>query len=217
MPVEIADNISELNENYPIGSSDFISQGDDHLRLLKTAIKATFPNVADTIHVSHTVLNYLLGTTSNVQNQINARANSALFPNIANTIHASNTEINYLVGATSNIQAQINGRANTSGNNASGTWGIHISGNSVGATLANTATIASTITSQGSLATKSTINNSDWSGTDLAVTNGGTGASDASGALTNLGIANNATRTIYISTGDPTGGADGDLWYKYVA
>ena len=53
MTVESASFISGLNASYPPGS-DSISEGDDHLRLIKTVLKATLPNADEAINGVHT-------------------------------------------------------------------------------------------------------------------------------------------------------------------
>lgn len=46
MPLETTVNsIADLNEQWPVGSSDLVSQGDDHIRILKQALKLTFAGV----------------------------------------------------------------------------------------------------------------------------------------------------------------------------
>lgn len=58
MAVENATYIHELNAAAPTQTED-MGEGDDHIRLLKATIKATFPQVQGTTSVSHTVLDDL--------------------------------------------------------------------------------------------------------------------------------------------------------------
>lgn len=59
MPVESsANNISQLNQNYPT-AEDYVSEGDDHIRLIKKTVKQTFSKVTDLVSVSHKQLNTL--------------------------------------------------------------------------------------------------------------------------------------------------------------
>lgn len=48
MPLESATYISDLNASNP-AASDVVSQGDDHIRLIKSALKATFPNINNAV------------------------------------------------------------------------------------------------------------------------------------------------------------------------
>lgn len=56
MTVESASYVNGLNASYP-ASSDQKSEGDNHLRLLKTCLLATFPNLSGAVTVTHTDLN----------------------------------------------------------------------------------------------------------------------------------------------------------------
>lgn len=76
MTVEVAPYINSLNSLWPDGS-DAKSEGDNHIRLLKSSIKATFPNVSGSMNATHAELNHVVGVTSPIQTQINTKSPSA--------------------------------------------------------------------------------------------------------------------------------------------
>lgn len=63
MGLETATYINGLVATNPVGATDPKSQGDDHLRLLKATILATFAAITGAVSASHTELNLLTGAT----------------------------------------------------------------------------------------------------------------------------------------------------------
>jgi hypothetical protein len=57
MGLEAATFIHQLNAANPVGASDPKGQGDDHLRMIKACLQATFPNIAGAVTPTHTQLN----------------------------------------------------------------------------------------------------------------------------------------------------------------
>jgi hypothetical protein len=59
MALETGSFISDLNSSNP-QSTDSVSQADDHIRLIKSTVKATFPNVTGAVTKTHSQINDLL-------------------------------------------------------------------------------------------------------------------------------------------------------------
>ena len=62
MALETGTYIDDLVATNPVATDD-VSEGDDHVRLLKSTIQASFPNIAGAMTASHTELNILDGAT----------------------------------------------------------------------------------------------------------------------------------------------------------
>lgn len=73
MALETGTYISDLVSTNPVGT-DTLDKADDHLRLIKSTVKATFPNITGAVTATHTELNYVDGVTSNIQAQLDAKS-----------------------------------------------------------------------------------------------------------------------------------------------
>lgn len=87
MAIEAATYISDLNSANPLGT-DQRSTVDDHLRLIKSTVKATLPNLTGPVTPTHTELNYMGGVTSPVQTQLNTKPTRATRIDVASAAGA---------------------------------------------------------------------------------------------------------------------------------
>lgn len=112
MGLETGTYISDLVITNPT-SSDPKSQGDDHLRLIKSTVKATFPNVTGAVTGTQTELNILDGATLSTAelNILDGVTASTAEINILDGATLTTTELNYVDGVTSAIQTQIDLKA----------------------------------------------------------------------------------------------------------
>ena len=78
MALETGTHISDLNASNPV-STDGLAQADDHLRLIKSTILASFPNIMGAMTATHTILNGLDGRVSALESVVHASGTSMLF------------------------------------------------------------------------------------------------------------------------------------------
>jgi hypothetical protein len=109
MALESGTYINSLNASNP-ASTDGLGQADDHLRLIKGAIKNTLPNITGAISANQAELNVLDGTTVTTAEL-----------NKLDGLTATTAELNYTDGVTSNIQTQLNSKAPSASPTLTGT------------------------------------------------------------------------------------------------
>ena len=72
MSLESFNFIDSLNASNPT-TTDNVSEGDDHIRGIKTTLKNTFPNINAAVTATDEELNYVDGVTSNIQTQLGTK------------------------------------------------------------------------------------------------------------------------------------------------
>ena len=72
MTIETALYPTQLNATLP-PQSDIVREGAGHLRLLKTVVKTTFPNLGGAWNATQTEANYIVGVTGPIQAQFAAK------------------------------------------------------------------------------------------------------------------------------------------------
>ena len=101
--IEPATYINQLDKTAP-GPTDFVSEGDDHLRLLKSALQNSFPNVTGAVNATQAEINTLVGASGSIGSQLALKANKG---------GDTYTGAHNMTGATVTAATQATGDAST--------------------------------------------------------------------------------------------------------
>lgn len=123
MTIETASFINGLNASLP-AASDPKSEGDDHLRLIKTTVKATFPNITGAVTPTQADLNVLAGAASGAVSGLNVATQAA---SNNTTLAASTAMVQAAILASSGVTAALPGQSGNAGkylmtNGTSASW-----------------------------------------------------------------------------------------------
>tara|TARA_R110002049_G_scaffold50439_3_gene143257 strand:- start:121 stop:939 length:819 start_codon:yes stop_codon:yes gene_type:complete len=123
MALETGTYISSLNASNP-ASTDGLAQADDHLRLIKSTLLSTLPNVTGAITATQAELNLMDGVTATTAelNLVDGLTATTDELNVLDGVTATTAELNYVDGVTSNLQTQLDTKITgvTAGNGLSG-------------------------------------------------------------------------------------------------
>ena len=108
MAIETFEFIDDLVAANPT-ATDNVSEGDDHLRGLKTTLKNTLPNITGAITATEAELNILDGVTATTAEL-----------NLIDGVTATTAELNYTDGVTSAIQTQLDAKLPLAGGTMTG-------------------------------------------------------------------------------------------------
>lgn len=219
MGLETGTYIDSLNASNPVHATDQVSEGDDHIRLIKSTILNTFPNINAAVNITPTEANYLDGLTG-VTGSGNLVASAS--PTLTGTLAAAAATFSGAITALSYggiTEANLVDKS-ASETISGATWDFQaITAVSFGGiTSANLLDKSAAETVSGAWIFSAAMQVASINlghASDTTLTRSAAGKIEVEGKPI---IAHNdgalGSGEIYVSTSAPSGGSDGDIWLE---
>ena len=215
MGLETGTYIDSLNASNPVTATDQVTEGAAHLRLVKSTILATFPNIDGAVNLTPTEANYLDGVTGTT-----GTGNLVLSasPTFTGTLTAATLTATTIGGIT-----EANLVDKSAAETIAGNWDFAaITATSYGGiTEANLVDKSAAETNAGQWVYSTGPQLADIElghATDTTITRASAGKIEVEGkpiiAHNNAAL---ASGEVYFSTSSPSGGSDGDIWFQHEA